>query len=198
VQQKLQNTYGSVDKIDPFEGILAEDHVRGADVGPTTKAILVDQFTRLRDGDRFFYLNQFSGQELADLLANTSLAKVIERNTTITNLQDNVFFFKASISGTVFLDINANGRRDFLEPGLAGIVVQLLDDSGKVLSTTTTDSQGHYTFNSFNGLGGTGNYNVRLVVPAGLRQTTPNPSTILISRGGIDQNDIDFGLAFVF
>ena len=51
-----------------------------------------------------------------------------------------------------------------------------------MLSTTTTDSQGHYTFNNFNGLGGTGNYNVRLVVPAGLRQTTPNPSTILIGR----------------
>src|SRR5262249_3265920 len=35
VQQKLEQTYGSVDQIDPFEGMLAEDHVRGADVGPT-------------------------------------------------------------------------------------------------------------------------------------------------------------------
>src|SRR5262249_4203462 len=60
VQQKLQQLYGNVNNIDVFVGALAEDHVAGADVGPLTKAVLVDQFTRLRDGDRFFYLNQFS------------------------------------------------------------------------------------------------------------------------------------------
>src|SRR5262249_26597454 len=101
VQQKLKQLYGSVDNIDAFVGTLAEDHVAGADVGPLTRAVLVNQFTRLRDGDRFFYLNQFSGKELSDLLANTSLTKIIERNTGITNLQANAFFFKASISGTV-------------------------------------------------------------------------------------------------
>src|SRR5262249_8806617 len=53
IQNALQATYGTVDKIDPFEGMLAEDHLPGADVGPTIKAILVDQFARLRDGDRF-------------------------------------------------------------------------------------------------------------------------------------------------
>src|SRR5438270_10189628 len=87
VQQKLQQLYGSVDKIDAFVGALAEDHVPGADVGPLTKAVLVDQFTRLRDGDRLFYLNQFSGKGLSNLLTNTSLTKIIERNTGLTNLQ---------------------------------------------------------------------------------------------------------------
>jgi len=33
--QELQATYGTVDNIDPFEGMLAEDHLPGADVGPT-------------------------------------------------------------------------------------------------------------------------------------------------------------------
>jgi hypothetical protein len=42
VQQKLQQLYGSVDNIDAFVGALAEDHVAGADVGPLTKAVLVD------------------------------------------------------------------------------------------------------------------------------------------------------------
>jgi hypothetical protein len=124
---KLQAMYGSVDNIDAFVGILAEDHVSGADVGPLTKAVLVDQFTRLRDGDRFFYLNQFSSSELQTLLATTSLAKIIQRNTSITNLQDNVFYFKASIQGTVYLDSNRDGNQDFREKGLAGYVVQLID-----------------------------------------------------------------------
>src|SRR5205814_7086205 len=52
VQQKLQQLYGSVDNIDVFVGALAEDHVAGADVGPLTRAVLIDQFTRLRDSDR--------------------------------------------------------------------------------------------------------------------------------------------------
>src|SRR5207302_8587471 len=58
VQKELQQAYGTVDRIDPFEGGLAEDHVKGSDVGPLFQAIMVDQFTRLRDGDRLFYLNQ--------------------------------------------------------------------------------------------------------------------------------------------
>jgi hypothetical protein len=43
-------------------GALAEDHAPGADVGPLTRAVLVDQFTRLRDGDRFFYLTNSRGR----------------------------------------------------------------------------------------------------------------------------------------
>src|SRR5262249_55123951 len=52
VRQKLRQLYGNVNNIDSFVGALAEDHVAGADVGPLTKAVLVKQFTRLRDGDR--------------------------------------------------------------------------------------------------------------------------------------------------
>src|SRR5262249_39537021 len=156
--------YGSVDNIDAFVGALAEDHVAGADVGPLTRAVLVNQFTRLRDGDRFFYLNQFSGKELSDLLANTSLTKIIERNTGITNLQANAFFFKASISGTVSV---AGGRRGSMPSGLPGVTVQLLDADGAALATAVTDGQGRYRFDNFNGIEGTGQYQVRLVVPSG-------------------------------
>ena len=93
-----------VNNIDPFEGGLAEDHVAGSDMGPLFTRILVDQFTRLRDGDRFFYLNEsFNPDELNILQQGDTLAKVIEANTNITNLQSDVFLFKASISGTVFL-----------------------------------------------------------------------------------------------
>jgi hypothetical protein len=193
VQQELQQVYGNVNNIDAFVGALAEDHVAGADVGPLTKAVLVNQFTRLRDGDRFFYLNTFHDGELQNLLANTSLAKIIERNTAISNLQSNVFFFKVSISGTVFDDDNRDGRQDNGEHGFAAFTVQLKDDTGAVLSTTKTDANGFYLFNNFNGLSATGNYTVSVVVPTGFINTTPTSVTIQISRGDINA-DADFGL----
>src|SRR5260370_17440016 len=131
VQAQLQATYGTVDQIDPFEGMLAEDPLPGADVGPTIKAILVKQFTALRDGDRFFFLNEsFNLQEMSLVIQAPTLAKVIESNTAITNLQSHVFFMKEEISGVVFNDLNQNGIRDFGEPGLPGFTLNLIHDSG--------------------------------------------------------------------
>ena len=98
-----------MDKVDLWVGGLAENHVNGGSMGQTFTKIIADQFQRLRDGDRFFYMNQFHGAQLA-AIQNTSLADIIARNTRTTNLQDNVFFFKTSISGHVTSAI-ANGGR---------------------------------------------------------------------------------------
>jgi hypothetical protein len=194
VQNALQATYGTVDKIDPFEGMLAEDHLLGADVGPTIKAILAKQFAALRDGDRFFYLNEtLNLEELSLISQGNTLAKVIKNNTGITNLQSNVFFFRVSIEGTVFKDTNGNGLRDLGEPGVPGIVVNLLDDTGVVVATTTTDAQGHYVFTTQTGIPGTGHFSITIGVPSGQHQTTL-PHKILISRGGLDFDGEDFGI----
>ncbi|MGR8941662.1 MAG: peroxidase family protein, partial [Gammaproteobacteria bacterium] len=87
---KLQKLYASIDDIDPFVGMLCEDPVRGAMVGETLRTVLVDQFARLRDGDPFFYTRDLKGNELAEV-GSTRLADIILRNTTIRNIQDNVF-----------------------------------------------------------------------------------------------------------
>ena len=96
MQAQLQSVYGTVDKVDLWVGGLAEDHVNGGSMGQTFTKIIADQFQRLRDGDRFFYLNQFHGSQLA-AIQNTSLADIIARNSTTTNLQDNVFFLNADL-----------------------------------------------------------------------------------------------------
>jgi hypothetical protein len=192
VQQELQQVYGNVNNIDAFVGALAEDHAPGAAVGPLTRAVLVNQFTRTRDGDRFFYLNQFSGTELQNLLANTSLAKIIERDTAVNNLQADVFHFRASISGTVFDDDNRNGVFDSFEHGFAGITVNLADDTGTVIATATTDANGFYKFTEQD-LNGTGNYTVSVVVPSGDISTTPTSVAVSISRGDINAT-VNFGL----
>ena len=206
VQHELAAAYGNVNNIDAFEGGLAEDHVAGSDMGPLFTRILVDQFTRLRDGDRFFYLNEsFTPDEQRILQQGNTLAKVIEANTNITNLQSDVFLFKASISGTVSSANNGGGRNNFRTQGHAGITVQLLNDSGDVVATTVTDSQGRYSFNQLSGpaanptdgsgVSATGTYTVRLVLPSGFTQTSPNPAAIDITRGGVNVSGVNFTVA---
>ena len=73
LQGKLRDLYGSVDKIDLWVGVLAEKHLPGASVGATARAIIADQFTRLRDGDRFWYQNQFKGKDLQEDRKSTRL-----------------------------------------------------------------------------------------------------------------------------
>jgi len=86
----LETLYGDVNNIDAWVGCLAEDHVSGSSVGPLVKAMLLEQFGRLRDGDRFWYENQFYKEERAEL-ESTKLSDIIRRNTDITNIQNNVF-----------------------------------------------------------------------------------------------------------
>jgi len=95
LQFSLISVYGDVDSIDPWIGGLAEDHVEGSSVGPTFQVILANQFERLRDGDRNWYERSFSGPQLNAIRKNR-LSDVIRRNTTITKIQDNVFFYDSN------------------------------------------------------------------------------------------------------
>ena len=101
VQAALAATYGSVDNIDLWIGGLAEDHLPNSSVGATFTTILVDQFTRLRDGDRFWYENSLSDNLVRDI-QNTTMADIIRLNTHLTKLQADVFFYNEST--TVIVD----------------------------------------------------------------------------------------------
>lgn len=93
VQAGLQALYGSVDRIDAWVGALSEDHLPGASVGPLIVAGLAEQFRRARDGDRFWFTRDvdISAEDL-EWLESVRLSDIIRLNTSITNLQDNVFF----------------------------------------------------------------------------------------------------------
>ena len=91
VETRLMTTYAHVDDIDLWVGGIAEDHVAGALVGELVFTILKEQFEALRDGDRFWYQNVFTGEALPEL-EDTTLADIIRRNTKIKKeIQDNVF-----------------------------------------------------------------------------------------------------------
>jgi peroxidase len=190
VQAQLKSLYGTVNNIDLWVGALAESHVPGGSVGPLIRRIVVDQFTRLRDGDRFWFERTFSGSVLSNL-ETVTLADVIRRNTTVTNVQNNVFFMRAQVTGQAFFDRDGNGHQDRGEVALAGVTVQLLNADGEVVAATTTDSNGRYRFTQCRE---TGDYQVNVVASDQLQVTPSNPQPMLISRGDMSIGGMDFGI----
>lgn len=89
---RLQSLYGSVDRIDAWVGLLAEDHRPGSSVGPTADAVITDQFRRLRDGDRFWYQAAGFDRRELDAIDRTTLAGIIARTTGVVGLQRSIFF----------------------------------------------------------------------------------------------------------
>jgi hypothetical protein len=192
LQASLKQLYGNVNNIDLWVGGLAEDHVPGGSLGPLFRTIVAAQFERIRDGDRLWYENLYSGGALS-ALEGTSLQDILQRDTVNNDLQDNVFFCKMRITGTVFNDANDNGARDSREAGVAGRVVMLLDPSNAVIARTTTGADGTYRFDNLAvPLSPSVAYRVREVLPSGVVQTTPNPAALTFTRGEIFSG-VDFG-----
>src|SRR5262249_44931136 len=159
---------------------------------PLFTRIIADQFNRLRAGDRFFYLNEsWNADELAILRQGNTLGKIIEANTGVSNLQNDVFKFTASVNGAVTSPAGGRHGTSGVQ-GLPGVTVQLEDSSGNVLATTVTDRLGRYRFTQLTGLGGTGVYTVAIVVPSGFTQTSTNPAPITISSGDDNMSGVNF------
>ncbi|MFM8733708.1 MAG: peroxidase family protein [Pirellulales bacterium] len=187
VRQALEQAYGSVDRVDPWIGGLAEKHLPGSSLGATFTRIIVDQFTRLRDGDRFWYQNR--GTLPADALRAvqaTTLAEVIRRNTGLVNLQPEVFVFRASIAGTVFADGNRDGRRQPLEQGVTNARVDLLDAAGAIVASTRTNPRGEYVFSRLD----LGSFRIVVRLPQG--GAAPSRAVSITTGGAI--RGIDVGL----
>lgn len=192
MQAKLQSLYGSVDNIDLWIGGLAEDHAPGAAVGPTFRAIIANQFSRIRDGDRFWYQQAFSGP-LLQQIEHTTLTDIALRNTNLTNLQTQPFVFQSIIAGSVFADVNHNARLNAGEPGLPGITMALIDAStGDTVATTPTDAHGNYMFSVYDGLR-TGRYTIGLI-PAGATQAALTSRVAAITRGSQLVAGINFAI----
>lgn len=85
------------ERIDAWNGGLAEKHVFLGQLGPTFDAIFADQITRLINGDRFYYfwrldLGLPQATQLLASVTTEQFKDVIERTTGARHLVGNVFF----------------------------------------------------------------------------------------------------------
>jgi hypothetical protein len=101
VAAKLKAIYGNVNNIDAFTGMISERHVTGTEFGPSQLASWTREFSRLRDGDRFFYANDQELNEIQDTLApflnisyKRTLKELIALNTNISSANLRAELFK--------------------------------------------------------------------------------------------------------
>ena len=117
-----------------------------------------------------------------------------------------LFAVTAALGDLVWLDSNGNGVQDAGEPGVAGVVVELLQGS-TVIANTTTSSSGLYSFTDLT----PGTYSVVFHAPSGysfspalqgsnasldsdvIVATTGQTGTITLAAGETN-NNVDAGL----
>ncbi len=119
LQQKLITTYGTVNAIDAWIGGLAEDPVDGGMLGELFARIVVDQFERLRAGDRFWSEAILTEEERDDLWS-TTLSDVIVRTTGVKTMQDHALKTYERMGGTTDADAMAGSAAAELMMGSAG------------------------------------------------------------------------------
>ena len=96
----------------------------------------------------------------------------------------------ASIGGTVWNDVDGDGKQDNGELGMSGVTVTLEDSTGTTtITSATTDSSGNYSFPNLC----PGTYTVVVTPPTGYTNTTP----VSVSVGPLAYNgtgQANFGL----
>lgn len=150
VYQVLEDLYDAdINKIDPWAAMLAERADNGSIFGPTIRRIMTREFTKLRDGDRFFYLNDpllTEGEK--EMITRMTFRDVIMYNSGITLMQDNVFESmpfseicgSATVSADGWINVHTTGDR------LSGVTVEVIGSDGIVASATATTDLGFYDF----------------------------------------------------
>lgn len=89
----MEKLYGHPENIDVFVGGILEDPVEGGRVGPLFRCLLVEQFKKLRDGDRFWYEypSVFKPEQLVQI-KQYSLSRVLcDNGDNITKITKDVF-----------------------------------------------------------------------------------------------------------
>lgn len=92
------------------------------------------------------------------------------------------------IGDRVWLDETADGVQDAGEPGIAGVLVELLDEIDAVIGSTVTDPQGIYGFAGLDA----GDYSVRFTPPAGYAPAQQQVAVTLAADRVDDTRDVPF------
>ncbi|MEL6891984.1 MAG: SdrD B-like domain-containing protein, partial [Actinomycetota bacterium] len=117
--------------------------------------------------------------------ANTAVGDLVDENS---NLQIDLGFAPANqyrVGNLVWIDANNDGQVDATETGIDGVTVELLDDAGDVVDTTTTADGGKYLFDGLDA----GTYQIR--IPDGLGALAPYLPSTGDDVNGADPDDDD-------
>jgi Ca2+-binding RTX toxin-like protein len=81
-----------IDRVDLWVGGLAEAHVNGGMVGQTFWVVLHEQFDRLQEADRFYYLDRFDNFDFYETFVDgQEFSDIVARNTGLANLAEHIF-----------------------------------------------------------------------------------------------------------
>ena len=87
-------------------------------LGPTFTCLLIDQFERLRDGDRFFYLNnQFTSSQLL-AIQERQFSDIICNNINIVSVQEQAFLIDHQYNSCT-----EERKRMNLQPWLVSVLI---------------------------------------------------------------------------
>jgi hypothetical protein len=166
--------------VDAFTGMISERHLPGTDLGQLQTAIWTREFTRLRDGDRFFFGNQLQGlntiRQQYGIDFRTNLGDVIARNSDIPRdeMNENVFLVNDEEPTTceVGIRVVGQGSRDFVA------AVDITNTSDSTIAGWSLDFRfqaGQVIQDSWNARFTQSGPDVRVSVPAGNFQGTLAP-----------------------
>src|SRR6201990_382120 len=137
--------------VDLWAGGLAEDHAEGAVIGPTFGRIIADQFTALRDGDRYYFENQNFDRQTLSEIKHTTLSDLILRNTDTTAMQSDAFVATERHSGTLGgVDPTGAEAADGMEQLVVGSAGKDTLTGGN-LDDTLVAARGHMTMTGGDG-----------------------------------------------
>ena len=144
---------------EPIEGatVILRDN-NGDEVGRTTTDANGDYTFTVLPGDYTVDFEQPGGfpgvspQNVGDDATdsdgdptNQRVSVTVPAGQDVTNV-DQGYFQQATIGDFVFTDTNGDGIQDDGEPGREGVTVNLLDENGTQIVTTTTGADGEYSF----------------------------------------------------
>ncbi|HLK56700.1 MAG TPA: SdrD B-like domain-containing protein, partial [Chthonomonadaceae bacterium] len=113
----------------------------------------------------------------------STTSQTVNATNSVTNANFYIVCIKSSVYGTVYFDINGNGKQDSNEPGIPGVTVILTDEDGgpcmcldgTPVPPAVTNADGSYSF--LNVCIGDGHH-VTVIPPAGMTQTA-DPDGVL-------------------
>lgn len=183
MKQTLEFIYGDINKIDPWVGMLAENHMPDALFGETAMTIIERQFLALRDGDRFYYENDpaISTTE-KQWIKDTRLSEVIRRNSPITIVQSEIFKAQSFVNATE--EAGSNAGVDFAlypNPAREMIFLRIPATQRQEAVIRVVDLQGKILLQR-NALLSDGNNTLTLTLP---RECNSGLYVVIVEAGGL-------------